>query len=361
MKTNMRRSLTTVLAFALLAVGTAAAQEVTEREKQQQEQRMREAEHRVQEAQQQLEQAMRMLQERESRQAREQLQDAMSELNRAMRELDRDRFSRAFELYTDELGSLSFAFSSSGPKMGVYLSTGSDAEKDSIGAVLDEVVEDGPAAEAGLQAGDIIVSANGRPLARTSRRDTSPSNKLIGIKDELEVGDTLHVEYRRGSQTRTAEIVLGEDEVGTGWSYAVAAPDVRVVSPRAVTVPNIRYRSPGGVATVFSGLFWPTGWLAMELVELDEELGAYFGASEGLLVIRAPENEDLDFRSGDVILNVDGREPTDQAHLIRIMRSYESGETMHIEIMRNRNRSTVSITVPERDDVLNWSRRDERH
>ncbi|UCG85195.1 MAG: PDZ domain-containing protein [Gemmatimonadota bacterium] len=359
MNTNMRRSLTTVLAFAVLAVGTAVAQEVTERERQQQEERMREAERRVEEAQQQLEQAMRMLQERESRQAREQLQDAVSELNRAVRELDRDRFTRAFELYTDPGGSLAFALSSSGPKMGVYLSTERDASTDSIGAVLDEVVEDGPAAEAGLEAGDIIVSANGKPLARTSRRDTSPSSKLVGIKDELEVGDTLHVAYRRGSQTRTADIVLGEDERRTGWAYTVA-PEISVLS-RGVTVPNITYRPSRGVATVFSGLFWPSGWLEMELVELDEDLGAYFGTSEGLLVIRAPEDEDVEFRSGDVILNVDGRKPTDQAHLVRIMRSYEAGETMVIEIMRNRNHETVSITVPERDDVLNWSRRDERH
>ena len=357
MKINITRSLTAVLAFAALAASTAAAQEVTERERQQQEERMREAERRVEEAQQQLQQALRMLQERESRQAREQLQDAVGELNRAMRELDRDRFNRAFEFYST--GPLALALSSSGPKMGVYLKTGTDAATDSIGAVLDEVVDGGPAAEAGLQAGDIVVRANGKPLARTSRRDTSPSNKLIGIKDELEVGDTLRVEYRRGSQTRTAQIVLGEDESDTGWAYTVA-PDVSVLS-RGVTVPNISVRSPTGVATVFSGAFWPRGWLDMELVELNEELGAYFGTSEGLLVIRAPENEDLDFRSGDVILNVDGREPTDQAHLVRIMRSYEPGETMHIEITRNRSRQTVSVTVPERDDLFNWSRRNERY
>jgi S1-C subfamily serine protease len=95
----------------------------------------------------------------------------------------------------------------------------------------------------------------------------------------------------------------------------------------------------------------------MELVELDEDLGAYFGTSEGLLVVRAPEDDDLDFRSGDVILDVDGRRPADQSHLVRIMRSYEAGETMHIGIMRNRNRETVSITVPERDSDFSWYRR----
>jgi C-terminal processing protease CtpA/Prc len=352
MKTNMRRSLTAVLALTVLAVGTAVAQDVTEREKQQQEERIREVERRVQEAQEQLEQARRLLLEEDSRQAREQLQDAMQELNRAVRELDRDRLSRVFNIYTDTepFAPLAIALSSSGPKMGVYLSTERDADTDSIGAVLDRVVEDGPADQAGLQAGDIIVSANGMPLARTSRRDASPSTKLIGIKDELEVGDTLLVQYRRGSQTRTANIVLDELESDMSWTYSY--PEVGVVTP----TPRVGISAPLRNARAFSLLSWPTGWLEMELVELDEDLGAYFGTSEGLLVIRAPEDDDLDFRSGDVILNVDGREPTDQAHLVRIMRSYEPGETMNIEIMRNRNRQTVSITVPERDDRSSWFR-----
>lgn len=352
MNANMRRSLSAVLALTVLAVGAAVAQEVTERERQPQEERFREAERRVQEAQQQLEQARRLLHEQDSRQAREQLQDALQELNRAMRELDRDRLSRVFNIYTgtDSFPPLAIALSSSGPKMGVYLSTGRDADTDSIGAVVDRVVEDGPADKAGLQAGDIIVSANGKPLARTSRRDASPNTKLIGIKDELEVGDTLRVQYRRGSQTRTADIVLDELESDMSWTYSY--PEVGVVT----AAPRVSISSPLTGARAFSLLRWPAGWLDLELVELDEDLGAYFGTSKGLLVIRAPEDDDLDFKSGDVILNVDGREPTDQAHLVRIMRSYEPGETMNIEIMRNRNRQTLSITVPERDDRSSWFR-----
>jgi S1-C subfamily serine protease len=195
-------------------------------------------------------------------------------------------------------------------------------------------------------------------LARTSRRDTSPSNKLTGIRDELDIGDTLHVEYRRGNETRSTGIVLDELESGLNWSYSYAAPDV-FVSPEVElgVVPRVSVRSPSRGVTVFSGNFWPMSWFDMELIELDEDLGGYFGTSEGLLVVRAPEDEDLGFRSGDVIVDVDGRRPTDQSHLIRIMRSYEPGETMHIGIMRNRTHETVSITVPERDDNLSWYRR----
>ena len=363
MNANMRRILTTVLAFAVVAVGTAVAQDVTEREKQQQQERVQAAERRLQEAQHALQEALQMLQDEQSTEARQRMQEASNELRRAISELDRNRYyTRAYELFSDAAGPLGgiAIIGGSGAKMGVYLSTARNSETDSIGAVLDRVVEDGPASQAGLEDGDIITMANGSPLARTSRRDTSPSNKLTGIKDEMEIGDTLHVEYRRGSETRSADIVLDELESDLSWTYSFSSPEV-LVSPRGMTgvraAPRISVRTPSGVSTMFSGSFWPMGWFEMELVELDEDLGAYFGTSEGLLVIRAPEHEDLDFRSGDVILDVDGRRPADQSHLVRIMRSYEAGETMNIGIMRNRTRETVSVQVPERDSDFSWYRR----
>ena len=361
MKTNMRRILTTTLALAVMAGGAAVAQEVSESEKQRQQERVAAAEKQLREAQHALQEALTMLQQEQSAEAQQRMQEASNELRRAMSELDRNRYyTRAYELFSDQAGPLAIAIGGSGARMGVYLNTERNDENDAIGAMLDKVVEDGPANIAGLEDGDIITTANGKPLARTSRRDTSPSNKLIGIKDEMEIGDTLHVEYRRGSETRTADIVLDELESDLNYSYSVGAPNVWV-SPRGVggvlAAPNVSVRTPRGVSTVFSTGFWPMSWFEMELVELDEDLGAYFGTSEGLLVIRAPEDSDLDFRSGDVILDVDGRRPTDQSHLVRIMRSYEAGETMHIAIMRNRTHETVSVPVPERDNDFTWNRR----
>lgn len=350
MNTNFRHVLTAVLAFAFVAIGNAVAQEQTEREQQQQEERMREAEQRVQEVQQQLEQARQLLQQQESSEAREQLRRAMNELQRAMGELDRARFAQFYGQLGD-VGPWALSITSSGPLMGVYLSTERDPATDSIGAVLNDVVADGPAAEAGLRDGDIITSANGESLARSSRRDASPSNKLVGIKEELEPGDTLHVEYRRGSRTATADIVLAERDSELSYGVTVG-PDVAVL-PRTY-VSTGRAMAPN-VTTVFRSGLWSVGWLDVELVELNEELGAYFGTSEGLLIIRAPEDDEFDFRSGDVILNIDGRKPTDQSHLVRIIRSYEPGETMNVEIMRNRSPQVVAVTVPGRDDGLRWN------
>ena len=91
----------------------------------------------------------------------------------------------------------------------------------------------------------------------------------------------------------------------------------------------------------------------MEMVKLTEQLGTYFGTSEGLLVVRAPSNEDLMLQDGDVILNIDGREPTSVEHAVRILGSYQAGEELTLEIMRDQRRRTIEIVMP--DNRRSWS------
>jgi S1-C subfamily serine protease len=86
----------------------------------------------------------------------------------------------------------------------------------------------------------------------------------------------------------------------------------------------------------------------MELVPLTEELGSYFGTDDGLLVIRAPNNDDLDLRDGDVILAIGGREPTSPEHAMRILTSFVPGETLEFSIMRRERRQSIQYAIPGR-------------
>jgi hypothetical protein len=93
-------------------------------------------------------------------------------------------------------------------------------------------------------------------------------------------------------------------------------------------------------------------WADMELVELNEGLGKYFGTDSGLLVVSAPESSALQLEDGDVIKKIDGREPTSVRHAIRIFSSYQPGETLKIEIRRDKKRRTLDVTMP--DDRSSW-------
>ncbi|HEY9385227.1 MAG TPA: PDZ domain-containing protein, partial [Gemmatimonadales bacterium] len=50
----------------------------------------------------------------------------------------------------------------------------------------------------------------------------------------------------------------------------------------------------------------------------------------------------LGLKGGDVILSVDGRKASGPSSLLRILRSYEPGDSFKLEIMRNKSRTTVT-------------------
>jgi len=68
------------------------------------------------------------------------------------------------------------------------------------GLFVQAVSPGGPAAQAGLQVGDIIISADGKPT-------TTPDSLLIATLHKR-VGDTLQVEYVRSGKTATATLTL---------------------------------------------------------------------------------------------------------------------------------------------------------
>lgn len=275
-------------------------------------------------------------------QEREQLERRLRELQEEIRDIQRQ---------LADLGGVSRSYrgiitiSTNRAQLGVFVQMEPDPEIDRIGARLESVNEDGPAAEAGLVDGDIIVSFDGESLTgrypAADPDESEPARKLIDMIGEKEPGDEVTLEYQRDGERRSTVVTLRERGP---WFQLGPAPRVGVL-PRS----NVRIFSDpsrGGVS-VWS-LFGDDPWSEIELVRLNEDLGRYFGTNEGLLVVSPPDEEDLDLRAGDVILNIDGREPVTPARALRIIRSYEQGETLNLEIVRDRNRMTVSYEIPER-------------
>jgi hypothetical protein len=89
------------------------------------------------------------------------------------------------------------------------------------------------------------------------------------------------------------------------------------------------------------------GWGDMELVELNEGLGRYFGTDDGLLVVRAPTTGTLKLEDGDVIQKIDGRTPSSVRHAMRILGSYQAGEKLTLDIMRDKKRRTLDVEIPD--------------
>ena len=93
------------------------------------------------------------------------------------------------------------------------------------GVMINKVVDDGPAAEAGLEDGDVILSFDGKAIDKYSdlgkaMRKTSP-------------GDTVELEILRGGERQTTKVELGEP-AERSFTYSVHsdsdAPDVEFFS-----------------------------------------------------------------------------------------------------------------------------------
>lgn len=225
-------------------------------------------------------------------------------------------------------------------------------ETDSLGAYVDAVTPGGPAAKAGIRSGDVITKVDGKSVLAggsaedRERRESLPGLRLIELAARLEPGDTVQVEYRRGGERRTAAVVTEEEpevamEGPGGRSFAMrfGPGDVRIPAGDIIE----RFDAPLAYREFFSG----SPLARLELAPMNEELGQYFGTDKGVLVISSPRDEGLGLKGGDVILAVDGRQPSGPSHLLRILRSYERGESFRLDILRNRKRETVTARLGE--------------
>jgi S1-C subfamily serine protease len=53
-------------------------------------------------------------------------------------------------------------------------------------------------------------------------------------------------------------------------------------------------------------------------------------------------------QDGDVIVSIDGREPTSGSQITRILGSYQPGEELTLHVMRDHKAQDIKVTVPER-------------
>jgi C-terminal processing protease CtpA/Prc len=232
-----------------------------------------------------------------------------------------------------------------GPALGVTIG-GSDSDDPVEGVEIFGVTPGGAAQDAGLRAGDVLTSINGESL-KADNSETA-TGRLLDFMKGVEEGDELDVEYLRNGKSATVTITPRPIDARVfafqfdGENFTMPEFELHE-APEARNAPGSRY--------VWLG--HDGGFGDMEMVKLTERLGGYFGTDEGLLVVRAPSNEALQLEDGDVILNIDGRTPKSVSHALRILGSYQAGEGMEIEIMRDKRKRTLEIQMP--DNRRSWS------
>ncbi len=166
------------------------------------------------------------------------------------------------------------------------------------GIVISSVESDGPAAEAGVVRGDILLEIDGEVLEH--------SGDLASYLDELEPGDEVELKVLHGDDLRTLTATLGDRN---GQAYL--------------------------------GLV-PCGGLSKE-VKVDVRVGAP-GAAIVEVMPDSPA-EEAGLQEGDVIVAVGGQKLDAENDLADLIAQYEPGDTVTLEIERPDDEEPFEVAV----------------
>lgn len=200
------------------------------------------------------------------------------------------------------------------------------------GVRVNGVSPGGPAEKAGVRTGDVIVAIQAKPV--------TTGRELVQVMETIEPGDQVALELRRAGkpvkiavEARPLDRVLFVGDAGM---------------PALPMIQGLPGMPPmAGLAMAGEPHWLLDKWGDAELASLTPGLGRYFGAEKGVLVVRAPEDSSLGLQDGDVIVSIGGREPQDGRHAMRILRSYQPGETVELRILRDRRAQSLKGTVPK--------------
>lgn len=187
------------------------------------------------------------------------------------------------------------------------------------GVAIAGVTPGGPAEEAGIEAGDVIVTINGNPLRDGAGKP--PMAHVFDVLKDVTPGEMVRVEYLRRGEMLSAD---------------VTAADPLPVPATNVAFSTMAFSGGPGAPPAFGSRAMIGG---LELFDLNEDLGHYFGVSDGVLVLSAPPNKDgSGLLPGDVVRAIDGRPVASSADCVNAMARIGD---IAVEVLRDGAQLTV--------------------
>jgi serine protease Do len=205
------------------------------------------------------------------------------------------------------------------------------------GVIVQEVRADSPASRAGVKDGDVVTEFDGertRSAAQFTRlvRETAPGKtvKMAVLRNGMPTTLDIAPEARDSDDIRFPNLTRDIDRHlqalprDFNFDFNLVEPWFSVYSPRR---------------------------LGMTVTPLSDQLAAYFGVKQGLLVsevVAGSAAEAAGLKAGDVITTIRGQAVSSSDDVLRELRDAESGTSVEMRIMRDRKELTVSAKIPER-------------
>jgi serine protease Do len=182
------------------------------------------------------------------------------------------------------------------------------------GALVAQVLPEGPADTSGLKAGDVILEFNGKPVPSSSALPP-----MVGVAP---VGEAAKVTVLRRGETRVIDVMIGE------------LPDEEQLAGVATAVPE--QAKANRIGLVVEDL-------------TDEDRAQLDIPSGGVFVENVVEGaaERAGIRASDVILMLDNQDVKDAAHFRELLDGMEAGRSIAVLVQRGDGRMFFAVRIPK--------------
>ena len=220
------------------------------------------------------------------------------------------------------------------------------------GVLVTEVHDDTPAATAGFKSGDVIAEFDGERV-RSARQFTrlvqeTPAGRQVQavvMRDGQRV--TLTVTPRESRGPRVFDKLRDLEDYAQSYRYEhVPMPP----GPPARPAPP---RQPPRVPEFDSFFGRSSSRLGISVDDLSDQLAAYFGTKEGVLVTTVRDDSvaaKAGIKAGDVITAVNGSPIESPSDLRRRLQEVEDGGEVTIALVRDRKPMTVKGKLEPREE-----------
>lgn len=193
---------------------------------------------------------------------------------------------------------------------------------------IEGVLERGPAHLAGIEAGDVILSINDVDLAELDY----PIESVVELINSNEPGSIIRVTVHRNGEEMETNVATVDRfsleklrAVGEKW-HSIDGIQIQQGPVNPVIWNAVSSNFPGADHKVF-------------IMEIDEDMGQYFGVDYGVLVLRTLDVEDIE--SGDVLIKIDGKPVRSVAQALR--HKYDAEDEVQILVKRKKREKKINL------------------
>lgn len=272
--------------------------------------------------------------------------------------------------------------------LGVRIDNADEGE----GVLIKSVTSDGPAERAGVEPGDVLRSFNGEDLTGMSSRDAIKS--LMRALKQLEPADVARLDVLREGRNMTIDVTtesvsqslprFGHFTSDDGSTFelsqmleklSIELPEVHAdimingdltefdldlnefedlkQLPKRLEEAMGKLSGSGPVIAMLGG----SAGLSHQFrfAPVTPGLGNYFGVDRGVLVTAVPDDKTLGLLEGDVLLSINGDAVESKHDVYAVFAQAEQGETLSVELVRQRESLTLDVAAPKNSWGKAWS------